>query len=76
MRNLNEQQYADELLIKYLQIKQLDNFGWAGMNRLMAIQCAKIDVQNTIDALARTGICDTQYYKRYEKVLTILNDMK
>ena len=74
MKNLTEQQYADELIEKYIKLKQAENFGWSGMSLQMAIQCAKIDVQNTIDSLK--GIADYKRFDYYTKVLTILNDMK
>lgn len=80
-----EQQYTDELIEKYSNIENMGLFsdnGFSTWSTLVlekqAIQCAKIDVQNTIDAVLDIALQSKQHrlYKYYTKVLTILNDMK
>jgi hypothetical protein len=75
-----EQQYVNDLIGKYLNVPCVS--GNYLMSGYMSIQCAKIDVQNTIDALNELWFthCDDNnndaLIKYYTKVLTILNDMK
>ena len=66
MKTLIEQQYAQELVDRYYL---LNNYFY--LNERDVIKCAKKDVQNTINALTNSHLI-----KRYNKVLTILNDMK
>lgn len=75
MKNLTEQQYAELLVDKYYnEIGVITEYE--------SIQCAKIDVHNTIDALNEltsrhyTDELLTNSLQYYTKVLTILNDMK
>ena len=64
MKNLTEQEYVNELIKQYSNTTSASRYD-------IVIECAKIDVQNTIDALTNSHLI-----KRYTKVLTILNDMK
>ncbi len=66
------EQYANELIRKYMLLKQKENFGWSGMGLQMAIQCAVIDVTNTIDYVETWGDTvdgDLEYFK---EILIIL----
>ena len=81
MKNLTEQQYANGLVEQHYNEVHPEDDSY-GMSYKMAIQCAKKDVQNTIDAL---DAIDTNLIFAihllplviyYNKVLTILNDMK
>lgn len=49
--NKSPEEYANELIEKYMQLKQIETLGWSGMNAKMAIQCTINDVNNTIEAL-------------------------
>jgi len=71
-----EQQYAIELILKYIKIiESVSNYG---DNEPEAIQCAIIDVTNTIEALDSLShrvdayVYDSLQY--YKTVLTILKD--
>ena len=64
-------EYADMLIDKY--VSKLGTIGFANFKSI-AIQCAILDVTNTIEVL-RLELCGTDYYSAlnyYDEVLTIL----
>ena len=71
-------EYANELIEKFLQLKKIETFGWSGMDVKMAIQCAIIDIENTIEALSDIEFTDCwdsnkkELIKYYTEALTIL----
>jgi hypothetical protein len=69
------QQYADELVEKYYFLK--DKNDYYTMSKYKAIQCAIIDVENTIIALEYQEAAEGTTFGKleyYQQVLQILKD--